>query len=947
MKKTLFLFSLLLTVSLCYSQFDATRKFRLETRSTGRIVNPNAQGDAQADYSTGSTEWNIIENADGTYRIRNVQSSKVLGAKGGAITGNTVIDLQTWSSVNTAQKWQIVAVGSYYKITNLKSGLALSALNELPTTTAANPDITYFNSFSAIASIVQKTYNYSTSMLATQQFRIVPVKYEKEEGLIVPQLGWTNDAPKTAIYISNTNIAPPSFQLKRISDQAVVRSGTMVRWTTNTTWGQFYYTANLSSFTQSGNFILECKGYTSNVTINNDIYSSLKSNNGGVVDYSDLFNGFWKYNKFYTTTHNLPKANYIKDVNLVSNNTGNYAISRYGWFDAHSHDSKTARTAKAVADLCLAVFNTNKSVDRTTLKTEIIYGLQYLLDNQNANGSWHNGKVRESVEPRKFYFWTQNIDVNSVARCVKALAMGYQVFKKSDYAYAVTLKTAAENGWAFVIANEALVDNNLDLSWRGHTVDIVTAAIEMAIATNEATYFNKADSYLNIAGYTNGIFRRVIGTPAFPCETGNRYSDLDDGSLPSLCRYIKIARTLTMKDRVRMIVNDYLDYWSSVGDSPFGFPQEPLDRIITFGSAGQVARLAFNMFGIADATGNAQAQKYGEAGMNYLLGLNPFGDSYIVGLGDSDKTSSLSFFKRGFEDGIGSILPGCYFNGTTQVQEYNTYQATEGVVPVNSALYYMLSSLDNNYNKSSTTPYNGDMELGATTSWSLTLNNSAAANLDDAQFIDVFNDLRSAKVDVNVLPSPLHSNVRLVSIPINFAGTSIEVNVKAKALKNTGSDFKIAIIFYNASNQNIGSYFSPLPLALTNIYANYNCRLSGAAIPTGTKKVTVELRCGNGVDTYFFDDITVGAPSANRTLAVETNETDSEIAIYPNPVKDILKISDEAISKITFVSMDGRVFDFTKIGDNLSVSSLPNGVYLAVLKDKNGEILSKQKIIKQ
>jgi len=273
--------------------------------------------------------------------------------------------------------------------------------------------------------------------------------------------------------------------------------------------------------------------------------------------------------------------------------TGTYDVEPYGWFDAHSRDSKLARTAKAVADMCLARMHTINIADQTVLDDRINYGLQQLFRTQNADGSWPAGRIREAEPPRINYYWTTNVDVNATARMVRAMAMAYQLFNGNTQSLADSLLSAAEDGWEFVIANVTLVDENLGISWRGQSVDILAAAVEMAYATDSTKYFTTADSMFNNSTYSAGTFGRETGS--YPSENSNAYSEMDNGTIPSLCRYYSIAKTQVMKDRVELVINDFMGYWLGLDVSPFGFPQAPLDRTTDFGNVVQVARLSFAM----------------------------------------------------------------------------------------------------------------------------------------------------------------------------------------------------------------------------------------------------------------------------------------------------------------------------------------------------------------
>ncbi|MBI9072957.1 MAG: RICIN domain-containing protein [Melioribacteraceae bacterium] len=684
MKKSILLLLVLFVVKVS-AQFDSNREYTIESRSTGRFAWAFATGQAKFSYSKSKSQWNIIDNGDEFYKIHNVETGRVLSVAS-TVAGESVI-AEAWTGA-ASQKWTLTQSEGYYSIVNANSGLALTAINEKPTAPDPNPDQAYYDSYSSVGAAVQETY----TGLNTQQFHIAPIKLAYEEALVVPQLGWRPEHVKTALLISNTSISNPAYQLIENATDNVVASGTMTLWTATSTWDQYYYIADLTSLTATGSYHIEANGLSVNVTIGTDIYSNLKYAKGGTISFSDMFDGFWKYNKGYSGGQTLSRATMeLIDGKERFTLTGEtYESPDNFLFDAHSRDSKLGRTAKALGDFCLAYMHTENAADKAALEAHIRIAAQNLLDTQNPDGSYPTGRVRQDVAPRVFYYWTENIDANTAARVAKSFAMVNQILKESDPSFAATVLTAGEKAWDFAINNENLVDININVSYKGQSVDILAAAVEMAYATGETEYFNKADAMINNGEYdVNGVFRAISGT--LPNAGPNRYAELDNGTLPNICRYYSIARTQAMKDQVQRLADEFMAHWTSFNVSPFGFPEQPLNRPNNFGNVVQVEKLTFAMLAVADYMNNTTAYGYAISGFHFLTGLNPYATSYIQGLGDPSITPSVNFMKRSYDDGIGSMLPGFTYDGTSFIQSPYKYHNTEGVVPTNSTLFYMLS----------------------------------------------------------------------------------------------------------------------------------------------------------------------------------------------------------------------------------------------------------------
>ena len=96
---------------------------------------------------------------------------------------------------------------------------------------------------------------------------------------------------------------------------------------------------------------------------------------------------------------------------------------------------------------------------------------------------------------------------------------------------------------------------------------------------------------------------------------------------------------------------------------------------------------------------------------------------------------------------------------------------------------------------------------------------------------------------------------------------------------------------------------------------------------------------GNNV---FVDNIEI----LNSPVGIEEVEEGS-LAIFPNPVKDVLTINyDKAISQIDVYDVNGKlVKTFTTVGSTVNVSDLSSGVYMLNLQTEEGLIV--KKIVKE
>ena len=693
-----------------FSQFADNQNYAIESRSSGRFLNGKNSSEVTFNQSKNNDYlnlWKLVKQNDNSYLIKNGGNDKVLSVKNGSTAEGSILILESQNGSNS-QKWIITEHNGYFTIENKHSGLVITVDDDEPETSDPNPDLNYALWYDQIGIAVQRSYE--NKMI--QEFEIEPVIYNPEKSLSVPELGWKPNDNKTIMLTSPVALGNPSYTIKDENNTTVL-TGNFNLYSENisNTWNLFYYLADISQLETPGNYTAESENLTADFKIADDIYLNIPYPKGGTIKFKEIFNGFWKYNRYYQEPQSLLEAT----INLQDNteyftfNGTTYELEPYGWFDAHSRDSKVARSAKVLSDFASAYFITEDASNRLELYNNIKYGIKTLLLTQNEDGSWPAGKIRDnnnngSPYDQKYYHWVTNVDANTAARCVRALAQAYEVFKTQDQNMAEQTMNAAVKGWDFVKNNENLVDENV--KYRGFTVDILAASIAMAHATNESQYFDKADEMIEESEYKNGVFIKKTGS--WPAETGNIFTELDDGCFPVICKYYTFARTNEIKEKVLELANQFTDYWLSLEKAPQGTPKKILDRTTSFGNIKNLQDYAFHMIAAGYYLNNSDCVEDAKDAFNILTGLNSFSTSYITGLGN--KTPSVNFFRRSYETGIGGVLPG--FTNTDEnafFQDFTAYQSTEGVAPVSSSLFYMLSRLNNFPENAS--PQTGDLKI--------------------------------------------------------------------------------------------------------------------------------------------------------------------------------------------------------------------------------------------
>jgi hypothetical protein len=115
------------------SEIAANGTFKIVNRATGKMLNvsTNANGlqaTQLAENGSDNHKWTLSTNANSSFTLTNVLSTKVLKAKN--CGGNTDSAQQVTATGAACEQWNLVSIGNgYYRITNQSSGSSLAISN--------------------------------------------------------------------------------------------------------------------------------------------------------------------------------------------------------------------------------------------------------------------------------------------------------------------------------------------------------------------------------------------------------------------------------------------------------------------------------------------------------------------------------------------------------------------------------------------------------------------------------------------------------------------------------------------------------------------------------------------------------------------------------------------------------------------------------------------------
>ena len=117
--------------------------------------------------------------------------------------------------------------------------------------------------------------------------------------------------------------------------------------------------------------------------------------------------------------------------------------------------------------------------------------------------------------------------------------------------------------------------------------------------------------------------------------------------------------------------------------------------------------------------------------------------------------------------------------------------------------------------------------------------------------------------------------------------------------------------------------------------------------PGNSTIVQSDVGFSSGLFNSSYETRFAACPSADNTGATTAiNDINSNLSVYPNPVKDVLTIEGNYISVDMFDLLGNLVLSSSKTTKNINVSSLADGVYMLNIKTENGIAVKKITITK-
>ncbi|GHU87911.1 endoglucanase [Spirochaetia bacterium] len=429
--------------------------------------------------------------------------------------------------------------------------------------------------------------------------------------------------------------------------------------------------ADFSALTAPGKYFLIADGEKVTITINEKPWHDLNKALVKGLYYQrcgcaleEKHAGFWKHGVCHTGKATLVRDDGELDPNTVIECAG-------GWHDAGDYGRYIAPAAVAVSHMLYSwelfpqVFKDQLNIPESgngvpDILNECRYELEWMLKMQRADGGlYHKVATRYFAkfimpEDDKDELWLFRVTHCSTAAFAASTAQACRVYKKYDPAFAEKLLAAAKRAWAWLEANPDFTpfENppNLNSGAYGDKScedELFWASCELYAAAGEEKYFAAMKRRVDKVDICEFGWRETSGFGVLCCLFIMK-DKLDKGFAAALReRFLKgvdgfLALTKKSGYGTALAADNYI--WGSI------LP------IMNNGIAMILAKLL---------TGDSRYQEGAQNQLDYLLGVNATGYSFVTGFGEH--SFRFPHHRPSYADGIDDPVPGLVSGGPNKV----------------------------------------------------------------------------------------------------------------------------------------------------------------------------------------------------------------------------------------------------------------------------------------
>ncbi|MGK7397566.1 MAG: glycoside hydrolase family 9 protein [Candidatus Cyclobacteriaceae bacterium M3_2C_046] len=505
----------------------------------------------------------------------------------------------------------------------------------------------------------------------------------------INQVGYYPDAPKIAVIAADTE---GDFEIINTSDSGVVFSGQLEGPFTSSFSDKQTYQADFSAFTQPGNYVLQVDeiGYSYPFDIKAEVYlplakAALKSfyYQRASTELPQQFAGKW----FRRAGHPDDEVKVHPSAATEYRPEGTTINSSLGWYDAGDYGKYIVNSGISTATLMalyqdfLAYSNTlSLNIPETTnqvpdLLDEILWNIRWMLTMQDPNdgGVYHKmttanfeGMVMpDQATSTRFVIQKSTAASLDFAAVMAQASRIYQVFEQQYPGLADSCLTSAENAWQWARENpEQIYDQNAmnaqydpDVNTGAYGDENLEdefnwAASELYITTLDDQFYNQINfipwENFQIPGWPQvqllGYYSLIREKERLPADVQTEINQLEQKMISFANQMIQEVeyqayKTIMEKDMANFV-------WGSNAVAS--------NQGIALIQAYQISK-------------DQKYLNYALYQLDYLLGKNATGYSYVTGFGE--KTPMFIHHRPSEADQIEDPVPGFLVGGPNPGQQ--------------------------------------------------------------------------------------------------------------------------------------------------------------------------------------------------------------------------------------------------------------------------------------
>ncbi|AUD01462.1 glycoside hydrolase family 9 protein [Spirosoma pollinicola] len=512
------------------------------------------------------------------------------------------------------------------------------------------------------------------------------------EAIRLNQIGFYPNAAKIAVVAED---AQGPFQITTPDLKKVVFTGMLGTSRQNALSGKTTRSADFSSFTKPGTYVVVIPGmgHSYPFEIRSDVYRELAI--GAIkgfyyqrtaIDLPEKFAGKWARPAGHPDTRVLIHPSAAS----ADRPTGTVISSPKGWYDAGDYNKyivNSGITMGTLLSLCEDfpdyVKKLQTNIPESTNKLpdvldEALWNLRWMLTMQDPSdgGVYHkltnarfDGMIMPDKATNERYVVAKSITATLDFAAVMAQASRViKPYKNELPGLADSCLSAAVKAWKWAKANPNAVYNQQAMN-SAFDPDVVTggyedrtaddewmwAAVELYATTKDDTYYTAVTLFPD--SKTPG---RPLPLPAWPqvrtlaiytlARTANSLTALGKKDLPAVEQHL-----ITLADSLISGANQQA-YQTVMGKSAKDF---------IWGSSAEAANQGIALiqaYQFTNSPNRSQYLQYALVNLDYLLGRNAVGYSFVTGFGD--KTPMHPHHRPSVADGIDSPVPGLLSGGT-------------------------------------------------------------------------------------------------------------------------------------------------------------------------------------------------------------------------------------------------------------------------------------------